>query len=216
MEADISVANDEIVAFQEELKSVKSELNRKMEEKQRVEGEYRLATKELNDAKRQMDSERLAFLERCREFRSSCKRMRIAATILVLEGGLDEAEGDVWRRLKEEDSDEDGENGERKKKSDVEMERVMKDEKECREAFIEAECALHAVRSEHDEAVKRCNARNQKLTQQRAQLERHRREVEELEREVSEVKDGIVKANQDAKNYENCEFMTLCCLCSLF
>jgi cell division protein FtsB len=41
------------------------------------------------------------------------------------------------------------------------------------------------------------------LTQQRAQLERHRREVEELEREIGQVNDGIVKANQDAKSYEN-------------
>jgi cell division protein FtsB len=133
--------------------------------------------------------------------------MRVAATILVLEGGFDEGEGDAWRRLKEDvDSDEEGENhGKGRKKADVELERVIRDEKECREAFIEAECALHAARSEHKEAVQRCDERNQKLSEQRAQLERHRREVEELEREIGQVKDEIVKANQDAKGYENGE-----------
>jgi septal ring factor EnvC (AmiA/AmiB activator) len=212
-EAETAVANEERSAFEEEMKRVKLELNEKRMEKQRVEGEYRLAKRECSDTKRQIDLERLAFLEQCREFRSSCKRMRVAATILVLEGGFDEkGEGDVWRRLKEDvDLDEEGENVKGRKKVDVELERVIKDEKECREAFIEAECALHAARSEHKEAVQRCDGRNQKLAQQRAQLERHRKEVLELEREVGQVKDEIVKANQDAKGYENGECVK--CLC---
>lgn len=212
MEIETGTAVDELHRFEDELKRVENEYRLRVEEKKKVEGEYRLARRDGNDTRRQMDLDRLAFLERCREFRSACKRMRVAATLLVLDGGggLNEGEGDVWRRLHDEDldSDEDwdknaiGRRG-KKKKSDDEMERVIKDEKECRAAFIEAECALHAARNEQDGAVQRCNDRNQKLTQQRAQLERHRREVEELEREIGQVNDEIVKANQDAKSYEN-------------
>ena len=218
MESDTALAKDEQSRFEREYKQVEATFHRTMEDKRRVEGEHRLAQREFNDAKRQIESERMAFLERCREFRSSCKRMKVAATILVLDGGgggLDEgASGeDVWRKLREDyDSDDEGSVGGddsnkhtslgRKKKVDVELEKAITEEKENREAFIEAECALHTARSELDEAVHKCNARNQKLTQQRAQLERHRREVEELEREINQVKDETVKANQDAKGYE--------------
>jgi septal ring factor EnvC (AmiA/AmiB activator) len=213
-----AVAKSELARLEERLKGEKVQKKEKLNEKERAEREHRLVKKECNDTRRQMDRERLAFLERCREFRSSCKRMRVAATLLVLDGGgaFDMegslSENDVWRRLQEEDLDSSDDECDgkakpvrkgKKKKPDIEMEQVIKDEKESREAFIEAECALHAARSEHEEAVKRCNARNNKLMQQRAQLEKHRREVEELEREIGQVNDQIVKANQHAKNYEN-------------
>ena len=214
MESDTALAKDELSRFEREYKQVEASFRLKMDEKRRIEGEHRLAQRECNDAKRQIEMERMSFLERCREFRSSCKRMKVAAAILVLDGGgggLDEsASGDnVWRKLREDyGSDEEGVGSNKhnslslKKKVDFELEKAITEEKENREAFIEAECALHTARSKLDEAVQRCNARNQKLTQQRAQLERHRREVEELEREIYQVKDETVKANQDAKGYE--------------
>lgn len=208
MEGETTAANEELARLEEELKRSKIEHTEKLDEKQRIDAEYRLACDENSNAKRHIDSERLSFLERCREFRSSCKRMKVAATLLVLDGGGGgfDKEDDVWRRLQEDD-DEESAPAKKRRGDDVEMERVAKDEKEQREAFIEAECALHAAKAEHEQAVERCDARNQKLTQQRAQLGRHRREVEELEREIGAVKDEIVKANQDAKSYENCEFL---------
>jgi chromosome segregation ATPase len=212
----------EFSRLEEELRGVKVQRNAKLEAKERVEREYHFAKREFNETRRRIDDERLAFLERCREFRSSCKRMRVAATILVLDGGAafdvkgDLSETDVWRRLQDDDvssdeeDDTDAENASSKtirngnrKKTDNELEQAVKDEKESRESFIEAECALHAAKSEHEEAEKRCNARNQKLTQQRAQLERHRKEVEDLERDIGTVNDEIVKANQESKSYEN-------------
>lgn len=212
----------EFSRIEKELRGAKVQCDAKLEAKERVEREYRFAKHDFNETRRRIDDERLAFLERCREFRSSCKRMRVAATILVLDGGAafdvkgDLSETDVWRRLQDDDVSSDEEDGidaentssttirkGNKKKTDMELEQGLKDEKESREAFIEAECALHAARSEHEEAVKRCNARNQKLTQQRAQLERHRKEVEDLERDIGAVNDEIVKANQESKSYEN-------------
>ena len=56
-------------------------------------------------------------------------------------------------------------------------------------------------------AVQRCNERNQKLSQQRAQLQGDRKEVEELERKIGQVKDEIVEANQLGKEYERSEFV---------
>ena len=214
MEVETKVAKEEMARFEEELTQVKIDHTKKLDEKQRIVGEHRLARDENSNAKRHIDSERLSFLERCREFRSSCKRMKVAATLLVLDGGGGfDKEDDVWRRLQEDD--EESAHGKKKRGDDVEMDRVAKGEKEQREAFIEAECALHAAKAEHEQAVERCDARNQKLTQQRAQLGRHRREVEELEKEIGAVKDEIVKANQDAKNYENCEYIPLELLFSL-
>ncbi|KAL7485229.1 hypothetical protein ACHAW6_010819 [Cyclotella cf. meneghiniana] len=218
---DTQTTKGEFSRIEKELRGAKVQCDAKLEAKERVEREYRFAKHDFNETRRRIDDERLAFLERCREFRSSCKRMRVAATILVLDGGAafdvkgDLSETDVWRRLQDDDvssDEEDGIDAENtssttirkgdKKKTDMELEQGLKDEKESREAFIEAECALHAARSEHEEAVKRCNARNQKLIQQRAQLERHRKEVEDLERDIGAVNDEIVKANQESKTWK--------------
>jgi len=166
-----------------------------------------------------VDDERTSFLERCREFRASCKRMRVAASILVLDGGgnfdagkdAPSNEVDLWRRLHEEDlsDDEEEDDGEgandgdaervskrKRKKADPEVDLAEKDEKESRQALIEAECSLHAERTKNDDAVKRSDARAQRLTQQRAQLQRHRKEVEEIEREIQQLKENVVRENQ--------------------
>ena len=220
MEDETTAAREETTSFEKELKQAKLDCEKQTKEIVRIKMEYQLAKREVNDVKRQIDEERLAFLDRCREFRSSCKRMKAAATILVLEDGgvCDEGDWfDVWRRLQEDDLDSSEEENEehggsvnlkgfgkrKKSKSDIVLERVVEEEKRLREGFIEAECALHAARSEHGDAVQRCEARNQKLTQQRAQLERHRREVDELNKEIEQVNNEIDKANQDVKSYEN-------------
>lgn len=200
-------------------------------ERDRAERERQVAASEEKRARKRVDDERAAFLERCREFRASCKRMRVAASILVLDGGgsfdakADASdEQDLWRRLQDEefsDDDEEEEDGGRDsmgndegrsnkrrkpKRPDPEVELAEKEERGSRQALIEAECALHAERMKNDDAVRRNDARNQRLVQQRAQLLRHRKEVEELEREIQSVKDGVVKENQMAKSFEAGEF----------
>lgn len=168
--------------------------------------------------RKRIDTERIEFLERCREFRASTKRTRVAASILVLDGGgnFDAAKDttddvDLWRRLQDEElSDEEddgnsannGTNKRKLKKSDPEVEQAEDEEKESRQAFIEAECALHSERAKNEDAIKKCNARMKGMTQQRAQLARHRKEVEELEREIQSVKDKVVHENQLANTYE--------------
>ena len=89
--------------------------------------------------RKRIDTERIEFLERCREFRESCKRRRVAASILVLDGGgnFDAAkdttdEVDLWRRLQDEelsDEEDDGNSannaGTNKRKSDPEVEQAV-------------------------------------------------------------------------------------------
>ena len=122
--------------------------------------------------RKRIDTERIEFLERCREFRASTKRTRVAASILVLDGGgnFDAAkdttdEVDLWRRLQDEelsDDEEDdgntvnnGTNKRKLKKSDPEVEQAEDEEKESRQAFIEAECALHSERAKNEDAIKK-------------------------------------------------------------
>lgn len=188
---------------------VKKDNLKKQTEKERAERELQLAKKKKIAVKNRMDSERLAFLERCREFRASCKRTRVAASILVLEGenydvkDAPDKEEDLWRSLlndcsDDEDGDDednnntdDGINNKKRKLSDPEMKKAEIEEKESRQALIEAECALHAERAKNASAIKRSNTCNQRLCQQRAALQRHRKEVEEIEREIKRSLDVV-------------------------
>ncbi|KAL3794122.1 hypothetical protein ACHAW5_009956 [Stephanodiscus triporus] len=211
-----------------ELKEAKVAHRAKLAEMEGVRRDHRIARSEYDGARRRIDEERIAFFERCREFRSAIKRVRVASSIFVLEGGEDfdptmvaTDEVDRWRELlqdeDEDDSDEDEEEQEgddnsnqdlersdkrKRKKPDPEVEQAERDEKESRHALIEVECALHDERMKIDEAAKRSNARNQRLTQQRAQLQRHRKEVEEMEREIQLVREDIVQENQLANTFE--------------
>lgn len=225
MLAETASATADLSRLELELKEALRDCDAKKGERARVEREHAVVKREINVVRRRMDGERLEFLERCREFRSECKRMRVQATILVLGGGGnfdvkgDSSEIDIWRRLQDEDlslSDEEDEEDcegivsshkRKKNKVDFELEQAIKDEKECRTALVGAECGLHAAKEDHSMAVQRCNERNQKLSQQRAQLQRHRKEVEELERKIGQVKDEIVEANQLGKEYERSEFV---------
>jgi chromosome segregation ATPase len=217
-----------------ELKEAKVAHRAKLAEMEGVRRDHRIARSEYDGARRRIDEERIAFLEGCREFRSAIKRVRVASSIFVLEGGEDfdpnmvaTDEVDLWRGLLRDDGDDeydeydddeaeqegDGNSNQdlersekrKRKKPDPEVEQAERDEKESRHALIEVECALHDERMKIDEAAKRSNARNQRLTQQRAQLQRHRKEVEEMEREIQLVKDDIVQENQLANTFEKGE-----------
>ena len=166
-------------------------------------------------------SQRIAFLERCREFRASIKKTRIEASLLVLDGGINfgvkdasNESTDLWRRLQDEDDDASSESEDdddnantntkkrKHKKVDGEMEQVVEYERETRQALIEAECALHTEKNKNEDAVKKSRDRARRITQQRAQLQRHRKEVEEAELEIQKIKDDIVSSNQLANTYE--------------
>ncbi|KAL9189081.1 hypothetical protein ACHAXT_011571 [Thalassiosira profunda] len=212
MLAETEAANAEKAKLETDLKAAKDTFKAKATEREGVERAHRLAKKQHAAMRARIDDERNAFLERGREFRASCKRTRVAASLLVLDGGCgpfdakDNAADDseLWRRLQEEDfSDDEGEEGATtRKRPDPEMEQVEREEKEAREDLIEAECALDSIRKQNADAIKRSNDRSSKLTQQRAQLTRHRKEVEELEREIQGVKDDIVEQNQLANAFE--------------
>eukprot|EP00585_Thalassiosira_rotula_P010842 CAMPEP_0196138248 /NCGR_PEP_ID=MMETSP0910-20130528/5952_1 /TAXON_ID=49265 /ORGANISM="Thalassiosira rotula, Strain GSO102" /LENGTH=530 /DNA_ID=CAMNT_0041398827 /DNA_START=481 /DNA_END=2073 /DNA_ORIENTATION=+ len=215
-------AKMEKVRIETNLKEEKSEHRSKVAEKECAEREHRAAKSEYDGMRRRIDDERVEFLERCREFRASCKRMRVAASILVLDGGGNfdakdaSDEADIWRRLQEEDfldveeEEEDASDGtdversnkRKPRKADPEVDMAENDEKASRQALIEAECALHAERMKNSGATKKSNARTQRLNQQRSQLQRHRKEVEELEREIQKVKDDVVQENQLANAFE--------------
>ena len=204
-----------------ELKAAKESHRVKVGEMEDAKREHRIAKSVYDGVRRRIDGERSSFIERCREFRSAVKRLRVASSIFVLDGaGVGGGEvddtgkgGDIWRRLQDDEEfladvddegrdDGNGHRSKRKKETDPEIEEAEREERESRQALIEAECALHDERARIDEAAKLSNARNQRLTQQRAQLQRHRKEVEEMEREIHLVKDDIVKENQLANSFE--------------
>lgn len=234
MLAEAERAASDQIRLASELKEAKDAHHAKLAEMNSVRHDHRITRLGYEGARRRIDEERIAFLERCREFRSAIKRMRVASSIFVLDGGGDNVEPnkvatdevDLWRRLlQDEDFSADNDDEEeqvqegdcnlnkdlersdkrKRKKADLEVEIAEKDEKESREALIEVECALHDERTKIDEAAKRSNARNQRLTQQRAQLQRHRKEVEEMEREIQLVKDNILQENQLANTFEKGE-----------
>ena len=216
-------ANDK-TKLEMELKAAKECHRGKVGEMEGVKREHRIAKSVYDGVRRRIDDERSAFLDRCIEFRSAVKRLRVASSIFVLDGAgvgnLGEVDdtgnnkgGDLWRRLQDDDEfssdvddegrdDGNGHRSKRKKETDPEIEEAEREERESRQALIEVECALHDERARIDEAAKLSNARNQRLTQQRAQLQRHRKEVEEMEREIQLVKDDIVKENQLANSLE--------------
>ena len=208
MEAENEQANNDKSKLLTELKEAETLHQAKMMERDRVQSDQRLVKSEYDKMRRFIDDERMEFLEHCREFRSSCKRLRAESSILVLGGGVggelnenDTAnEGGPWRKLQEEvfsdrsTSNEDA--------NDFELELAEKSDKESQNEFTEIEVALHAERRKLDDATKRSNARNQRLTQQRAQLQRHRKEVESLECEIHTMKNNIDEENQLAHTYE--------------
>ena len=216
-----NTAKTEELELAAQLKEVKIEYTVKEEEKHRVLKEQRLATLEHDGVKKRIETERIAFLERCREFRASIKKTRIEASLLVLDGGINfgvkdasNESTDLWRRLQDddddassesEDDDSDTNTNTKKRKHkivDEEMEQVVEHERETRQALIEAECALHTEKNKNEDAVKKSRDRARRITQQRAQLQRHRKEVEEAELEIQQIKDDIVSSNQLANTYE--------------
>mmetsp|Transcript_24854 Transcript_24854/g.52281 ORF Transcript_24854/g.52281 Transcript_24854/m.52281 type:complete len:521 (-) Transcript_24854:11-1573(-) len=229
--------NEKKARLEVNLKEAVIERIAKLNEKARIEKEFNSVKRELSETRHRVDEERMKFLERGREFRASCKRMRVAASILVLNQQLNSNGGnfenvekyseiDLWRRLQQElesfsdeDLDDDGIDsnitGRRQKpsnergvqKPDPEMEFAENEEKRSRQALIEAECELHAMSNEHNEAVNKCNDRNQKLTQQRAQLDRHRKEMEKMKKELEQLKNETAEVNQSAMALER-EFNT--------
>ena len=227
MLTETETAKAERLQLEAEIKKQKAEHSAQVLERDRAQRDRDLASAELAGTREQIDAERTAFLERGREFRASCKRMSVAASILLLEGGDVEAkrasgEANVQTALRElmqeeEFSDDDNahestsdggaeySNAKKRKKTDPEMDRTEKDEKESREALIGAECVLHSERANNDDAVRRKDIRKQRLTQQRAQLQRHRKEVEEIVSEIQQVKDAIVEENQLAGTFEKGE-----------
>ena len=237
MLAEAERAASDQIRLASELKEAKDAHRTKLVEMDGVRHDHRITRLGYEGARRRIDEERIAFLERCREFRSAIKRMRVESSIFVLGGGGDNFESnkvatdevDLWRRLLQDEDfsandDDDVDEKEqvqegdfslnkdlersdkrKRKKADLEVEQAETDEKESREALIEVECALHDERTKIDEAAKRSNARNQRLTQQRAQLQRHRKEVEEMEREIQLVKDNILQENQLANTFEKGE-----------
>ncbi len=237
MLAEAERAASDQIRLASELKEAKDAHRTKLVEMDSVRHDHRITRLGYEGARRRIDEERIAFLERCREFRSAIKRMRVESSIFVLGGGGDNFESnkvatdevDLWRRLLQDEDfsandDDDVDEKEqvqegdfslnkdlersdkrKRKKADLEVEQAETDEKESREALIEVECALHDERMKIDEAAKRSNARNQRMTQQRAQLQRHRKEVEEMEREIQLVKDNILQENQLANTFEKGE-----------
>lgn len=210
MEAETEQAKKDMSRLKAELKEAEKMHQTKLAEKERVEKDQRLAKSEYDKMNRFIEDERMEFLERCREFRSSVKRLRVASSILVLEGGGAAGHNDndnmpddkdLWRRLQDEDFSIVGGTTSKDTK-DVEVELAELKYRESRKEFIETEAALNDVRTKHNDALNRSNARNQRLTQQRAQLQRHRKEVEDLEREIHTMKNTIVEENQLAHTYE--------------
>ena len=218
-------ARKEAAGIDTELAAASLKRRARAEELEKAQRENELAKREHEALRRRIDEERVAFLDRCREFRAECKRMRVAASLLVIDGGCQfEAkdasdEVDLWRRLQEEDFSSDEEEGEvggetaarpifatvskkRKKRPDPEMEKAIQDEKDSRDSYIQAECQVHSVREKHAKLTKESEERRVQLDRQRAQLARHRREVEDLDREVKNAKDDVVQANQAASAYE--------------
>ena len=220
-------ARKEAAGIDTELEVANRERRSQIEEKDKAQRGNDQARKEHDALRRRIDEERVAFLDRCREFRAECKRMRVAASLLVLDGGCQfEAkdasdEADLWRRLQDEDfssdDEEEGEGGDetgtrpifsttskkrKKKRADPEMEKAIQDEKESRDALIQAECEIHSVREKHAKLTKESEERLVLLERQRAQLARHRKEVEDLEREVKNAKEDVAQANQAASAYE--------------
>ncbi len=234
MLAEAERAASDRIRLASELKEAKEAQRTKFAELDGVRRNHRIAGSGYDSARRRIDEERIAFLERCREFRSAIKRMRVASSIFVLDGGVDNVdpnkvatdEVDLWRRLlqdevfsaDDDDEEEQVQKGDcdlnkdlersdkrKRKQADPEVQQAERNEKESREALIEVECALHDERTKIDEAAKRSNARNQRLTQQRAQLQRHRKEVEEMELEIQLAKENILQENQLANTFEKGE-----------
>lgn len=121
---EIIVANTDTSKLKMELEKITTEYHEKIAVKNRMEKENNMAKSLYNNTKRRIENERDDFLDRCREFRASCGRVRAAASILVLEGGVGGSENDefdarestdeidLWRRLEEDvmsDGEEEGE-----------------------------------------------------------------------------------------------------------
>jgi len=87
MLAETKSAKMEKVWIETNLKEEKSEHRSKIAKKECAEREHRTAKSEYDGIRRRIEDERVDFLEHCREFRASCKRMRVATSILVLDGG---------------------------------------------------------------------------------------------------------------------------------
>ena len=154
------------------------------------------ARRQLDLAKTLVEQQRQDFLEQSRDFRTTCKRMRLSASAV----GEDMATSKAFLKRHNVSvnwSDNDGSEG-----GDAELQQVLSQHARWKAERDEAERALQDTQAREKLSAERASTRLERKNQLRAQLERVRRDNTEAENHLKDLDQQTREAREMAHNFE--------------
>lgn len=154
--------------------------------------------RQLEFAKQYVQEQRHEFLEKSRDFRTTCKRMRLSASAV----GEEEASSKAFLERHDvnvdwSDSDE--------HVNDVELEHALAEHARRKLERDKAQRALQAAQARENISLKKAADRLERKKQSLAQLERVRRDNADAENELKDLDQQTREARDMAHNYEQGE-----------
>ena len=199
LEAQTQVAREDTVDLHKDVQEALAKL-RELEDKhaqallEKMGAQWR-----VEFTKQYVDDQRQRFLETSRDFRTTCKRMRLSASAVgddtVISKAFLERHGGFYS-----DDESDG------TQKDAELEQLMEEHRRRKNARDEAVRVLHAVQVKEKDCLERSASRSERKGQLLAQLDRIHKENVDLEQQLKSLDQQTREAREMSHNLEKGEF----------
>lgn len=182
-------------------------VNEALDEYNKLEQRHAQALLDKTEAHRQLqftksfiDSSRLEFLQQSRDFRTTCKRMRLSAS------SVGEESATCMAFLERHDVSVDWTNDIQDTMDNGDLERAIQTHAQCLQERNDAQRTLAAVRAREEASSQKSQSRQSQKNKLLAQLERVRRETMDCENQLKDLDQQTKEAREMAHNYEKGEF----------
>lgn len=197
---------------QDETASLHTRVNDALDEYNKLEQRHSQALLNKTEACRQLqftksyiDSSRLDFLQQSRDFRTTCKRMRLSASAVGEESATSMA------FLEHHHVTVDWTNDTQDTTDNGDLEQAIQAHAQCKQERDEAQRTLEAVRAREEAASIKSSSRESQKNKLLAQVERVRRETTDCEHQLRDLDQQTKEAREMAHNYEKGKFTTNSC-----
>ena len=195
----------------EETARLHKDVQEALAEYAQLEDEHAQALLEKMNAHRQceftkqfVEEERQGFLEASRDFRTACKRMRLAASAV----GEDMATSKSFLEIhQKEDIDFDSAFDGNVIQKDEELDQAMEEHERLKKARDKAERSLRAVQLKEKATSQKSSSRSERKAQLLAQLDRVRKDNSDLERQLKAIDQQTREAREMAHSFERGRFL---------
>jgi predicted nuclease with TOPRIM domain len=188
---------------QDETASLHTRVNDALDEYNKLEQRHSQALLNKTEACRQLqftksyiDSSRLDFLQQSRDFRTTCKRMRLSASAVGEESATSMA------FLEHHHVTVDWTNDTQDTTDNGDLEQAIQAHAQCKQERDEAQRTLEAVRAREEAASIKSSSRESQKNKLLAQVERVRRETTDCEHQLRDLDQQTKEAREMAHNYE--------------